>query len=811
MSRIAAYRFFIALLVGLTSGPLLPPATAEPPQAPPTTEQPEPVPPLSVETLYHPQQKYAYVPAVAPATRWTTDEAGQPLLLIKRPEGWMQISPAAVATAAQPLETPWPGAEQLKAQLRSLGDVDAEKADAAVSAWIALPTRSLERALVRIDQSLALAGLQQAPRWVTRQGRPWRDATLSPDGTRVAFVQENDLYVLHLPSERLLRVTDDGSETRLNGRLDWVYQEEIYGRGNFKAFWSSDDSRALALLRLDNSHVLPYTITASETPQGSTLVERYPKAGDPITAAELWVARLGEEASSDVTLTPVFAPAAQEELLIVRVGWRPGSRELIYAVTNRLQNELTLWRCDWDAAGEIQPAAILHERCDQWLEILGLPHWLPEGDFLWLSDLPDGRRRLWRVRRDGSSRVPLTPADFDVRELIAVNAASATAYVSGDRERGTAGQQLYRVAIGSAGDAPATLTPLTSGLPWHRVSLSGDQAWMLDQAGSLSQPTIVSLQRCDGTPAELAEGHVLHREELRLPAPAIEPQWPVVQTPDGLVLPAYLFPPRQAVAEHDKRDTDQTKRDDDRAERDNDQPQGDGEQAEGDNQRFPVLIEVYGGPLAPTVRDAWSASRYLFHQMLADQGIGVLVVDNRSSGGRGLADAWTIHRRVGEQETQDLLAAVAWLKTLPWVDEQRIAVRGWSFGGFQTLHAMTHSDVFAAGVAGGSVTDWRNYDAIYTERYMGLPADNTAGYEATSPVRAAERLSGRVLMIHGELDDNVHLANTLQMTAALQRAGKSFDLMIYPAAAHSVHGAMPVYHMMRTTVEFLRRELRAEP
>ncbi len=481
---------------------------------------------------------------------------------------------------------------------------------------------------------------------------------------------------------------------------------------------------------------------------------------------------------------------------------------MIYEVTNRLQNELTLWRCDLDAAGEHQPAAILHERCDQWLEILDLPHWLPEGDFLWLSHLPDGRRRLWRVRRDGSSRVPLTPADFDVRELVAVNAPSGTAYVSGDQQRGSAGQQLYRVELGRAGDEPAPLVAVTSGLPWHRVSLSSDQAWMLDHAGSLTQPTTVSLRRCDGSGDESADGdqpaagHVLHREELRLPAPAIEPQWPLVKTPEGIALPAYLFPPRGAGVEHDKGDTD-------RAEGDIDRLKGDTDYSEGNNKRFPVLIEVYGGPLAPTVRDAWSSSRYLFHQMLADEGIGVLVVDNRSSGGRGLADAWAIHRRVGELETKDLLSAVDWLKTLPWVAPERIAVRGWSFGGFQTLHAMTHSDAFAAGVAGGSVTDWRNYDAIYTERYMGLPADNTAGYDATSPVRGAERLSGRLLMIHGELDDNVHLANTLQMAAALQRAGKPFDMMIYPAAAHSVHGAMPVYHLMRTTVDFLRRELNA--
>jgi dipeptidyl-peptidase 4 len=777
-------------------------ATASPAAAQPSrsVRPPEDVPPLSVETLYHPKSRYQYVKSTAPTTRWTKDETGAALLLIKRRGGWMQLDPAAALPSDQPPNSPespqpaaesddtappesldqverlWPGAELLTNQLISLG-VQPQKAAAAVSSWIGTGSRSLDRALVEIDKGLILAGLKQTPRWITRQAGRWDDPTLSPDGQRVAFVQKNDLYVMDLRTDRLMRITDDGSDTRLNGRLDWVYQEEVFGRGTFKAFWWSEDSRTLAFLRLENSHVRPFTITTGSTPQGETFVERYPKAGDPITAAELWATRLTDDHASAFSLVPVYAPPADLEMLIVRVGWRPGSRELIYEVTNRLQNELTLWRYDLDAAGEVKPTVIMHERSDQWLELLELPHWLPSGDFLWLSDLPSGRRRLWRISGDGRSRVPLTPADFDVRELVAVDAVAGTAYLTGDLRRGTVGQQLYLVDVSSANEPASPLIRATFELPWHRVSFSDDKCWMIDRAGSLTQPTKTSLRRCDGRADDASPLLLLHTEELRFPGEPIEPQWSTIQTADGIELPGYLFPPRGAADESD------------------------------DPKKFPVLMEVYGGPLSPTVRDSWAAPRYLFHQMLADQGIGVLVVDNRSSGGRGLADAWAIHRRVGELETKDMLAAVEWLKTQDWVNADRIAIRGWSFGGFLTLHAMTHSDAFAAGIAGGSVSDWRNYDAIYTERYMGLPAENVAGYDATSPRKAAAKLKGRVLMIHGEVDDNVHLANTMQMADALQQAGITFDMMIYPGAAHSVHGAMPVYHLMQTTVDFLKREL----
>jgi dipeptidyl-peptidase-4 len=246
-----------------------------------------------------------------------------------------------------------------------------------------------------------------------------------------------------------------------------------------------------------------------------------------------------------------------------------------------------------------------------------------------------------------------------------------------------------------------------------------------------------------------------------------------IPTPDGIKLPAMLIRPKSASS---------------------DRPAA-------------VVIEVYGGPQSPLVSSRWSGTKSLYRQLLARRGIATLVVDNRSSAGRGVADTWSIRGRVGEVEFQDLETAVKWLQSREWVDSRRIAIRGWSFGGFLTLYAMTHSDAFAAGIAGGPVTDWREYDAFYTERYMGLPSENLEGYRSTSPVTQADKLQGRVLLIHGEADDNVHPSGTMRMAEALQKAGKDFQMMIYPGAAHHVRDRQQAWHMVQMTDRFLMHEL----
>ncbi len=713
------------------------------------------VPPLTIESIYHPAEKFKYLESATPPIRWFEGGAGQDdTLLVKREGGWMQVNPADA------VETPFEIEKQLVAQIVSLDETAGKVAESVVRTWIGNQDQSLDARIVRIGESLALVGLAVQPRWVSRQTKSWRECSLSPDRRSVAFVDANDLYVLQLAGGQVNRITQDGSPTLLNGLLDWVYQEEIFGRGNYRAYWWRDDSRAIAFLKIDTSAVKPFTVTASRGPRGETLVERYPKAGDPIPRASVWCVTLG---SQGISAPQAIARTGDDETIITRVGWNKQNGELWVQQANRLQNEISLSATNTQ---RMSRRSIFNEQSDRWLEVHELPEPLPGGDLLRLSDLSGGRRRLWRMPINGEAAIALTPNDFDVRELVSVSKAGDVAYLLGDQQRGTAGQHLYQVDL----QTPAPLVRITGEAPWHTVSISKDCKSWIDRPSSLTQPTAMWLRRLDE--AEQSTPRLINQERLTLANLPSEISWPSIQTPDGVTLPAWLLQPQSASS----------------------------------SQPCPVLIEIYGGPMISTVRDGWSSTRFLFHQMLARNGIAVLAVDNRSSGGRGLADSWSIHRRMGEVETNDLIAVADWLGQRPWADANRLALRGWSFGGFLTLHAMTHSDRFAVGVAGGSVTDWRNYDAFYTERFMGLPAQNQAGYDATSPVLAASKMHGRVLLLHGEIDDNVHYANTLQMARALQKAGKMFDLMVYPGAGHGIQDPSQDYHLMKTTFEFLLRE-----
>ena len=719
----------------------------------------ETVPPLSVETLYHPKDNFRYVASPSPFIRWSPFP-GENIAIVKRDDGWKQIDPK------DGTETDFASLDRFRRGFLSLDGMTEKKTKTIVDALLMNAGNRVEASLFFIDDSLGVAGTQVKPRWITRSVRPWREVTLSPDAKCVAYLEGNDLYVMHIESGRVHRISDDGSPTKLNGMLDWVYQEEVYGRGNYRAFWWRDDSSAIAFLRLDIADVPEFTFTDSRVTEGRTIVQRYPKAGQPIPKAQAWVAIIDEkEFDTSVTTKQIELPNVAPDAIITRVGWHPTTGELFLQVSNRLQNDVSLHVIDVQSPE--RHSVLVHEQTDKWLEVQELPIVLSTGEYVRLSDLPSGRRRLWKLSPEGSLREPMTPEDFDVREILFVDKDEHFAIVSGDRLRGTVGQQVYRVELRSVSDP----VRLTNEIAWHQVSLSEDGKAMIDRESDLETPTRTWLRSLDKS----NETNIrLHEERVRLNVPPQRATWTTIKTKDGAKFPGYvIFPFRENPSA----------------------------------EKFPVLVEVYGGPLAPTARDSWSKSRFLFHQMLVQEGIGVMVVDNRSSAGNGLADCWSIHGRMGELEAKDLETATDWLLKQPGVDAARIAIRGWSFGGYLTLFAMTQSEKYAVGIAGGNVTDWRNYDAIYTERYMGLPQENAKGYDATSPKLSATSLHGRVLMLHGEVDDNVHLANTIQMAGQLQAAGKTFEMMIYPGATHGVHEPRQSYQMMKLTIEFLKREL----
>ena len=223
--------------------------------------------------------------------------------------------------------------------------------------------------------------------------------------------------------------------------------------------------------------------------------------------------------------------------------------------------------------------------------------------------------------------------------------------------------------------------------------------------------------------------------------------------------------------------------------------------------KYPVITHIYGGPQTPRVRDRFGGQNGLWHQYLAQQGFVVFVVDNRSSSYHSARQSWPIYRNMAAGELQDLEDAIGWLGSHPWVDTSRIGLWGWSYGGYMTAYALTHSDLFAAGIAGAPVTDWRNYDAIYTERYMDTPQANPEGYESSSVLNAAADLHGALLLIHGTIDDNVHISNTYQLVNALQQAGKPFEMMVYPGNRHGVRNPPQRLHLYRLMTDFFRENL----
>jgi dipeptidyl-peptidase-4 len=581
------------------------------------------------------------------------------------------------------------------------------------------------------------------------------EAAFSPDGAWIAFVRAGNLHVVDRAGRQEHALTTDGSADVLNGKLDWVYQEEIYGRGIYRGYWWSPDSARIAFLRLDESKVPRFPVVDETTPQPTLEDQRYPKPGDPNPEARLGIV----PREGGPTRWMDLDRYAKEEPLVVAVAWSP-SGDLAYQVQNRPQTWLDLNLAE--PSGAVR--TVLRETTRAWVEVLLSPHWLKDGSFLWQSER-SGWKHLYHYGRDGRLLRQVTDGAWEARTVHGVDERAGAVYFSGT-ERSAIGLDVYRIGLDGSGLRRLSERPGT-----HTAVFNRSCSQYIDTWSDLDTPTQVRLHKADGTEARVIEANPAARldEFERVRAERLQ-----VPTRDGFPMEALLFKP----------------------------PGFD------PSKRYPVYQHTYGGPQAPRVKDAW-ASENLFHQLLAQKGIVVWICDNRTASGKGALSAWPGYKRMGELELQDIEDGLLWLKKQPWVDASRIGLHGWSYGGFMTAYALTHSKSFAMGIAGAPVTDWRNYDSFYTERYMGLPAENEEGYRRTSPRLAARDLSGRLLLLHGTFDDNVHPANTVQFMYELQRAGKRFELMLFPKSRHAVTDPLLTKHLRTVMLDFIERTLLA--
>lgn len=581
-------------------------------------------------------------------------------------------------------------------------------------------------------------------------------ATFSPDGQRVAFVRDNNLFVVDVAGGRERQLTTDGNEQLLNGRLDWVYDEEVYGRGTRIGYWWSPDSKRLAFLQLDEKPVPVMTIV-DHIPYHPT-VDRYPypKAGDPNPRVKLMVV----PATGGNVVTVDGERYSAIDHLIMRVGWNGDSSAVLYQVANREQTWIDLNSAN-SSLGDSK--TLLRETTRAWVNAIDNPEFLPDGTFLWQSER-SGFRHLYLYKVDGTLVRQITSGEWEVRALHGYDPKSHTVYFSGT-ERTPIGLDVYRVKLDGSGLRRILEKPGT-----HSAKFNPSMTMFVDNWSDATTSNQARLHRADGTLVKVvSENLVPLLGEYDITAP----QFLQVKARDGFVLEAMVIKPANF---------DPAK-------------------------KYPVYEYHYGGPHAQQVVNAWGGTGRLFLQTIANQGVVVWLCDNRAASGKGAVSAWTVYKHFGDVELRDMEDGLAWLKTNPWIDGSRIMTYGWSYGGYLTSYAMTHSKTFIAGIAGGTVTDWRDYDSIYTERYMLMPQNNPDGYKNSSPRWVAKDLSGRILLLHGTIDDNVHLQNTIQFVDELEKAGKPFDMRLYPRSQHGVRDPQLLQDLNRTILEFVRKNL----
>ncbi len=585
-------------------------------------------------------------------------------------------------------------------------------------------------------------------------------AKFSPDGRSIAFVRDNDLFVADAGGTNERQLTEDGGETTINGATDWAYEEEFELRDGFR--WSPD-SRRIAYWRFDTSPVPVLTMVDEMSLYPKLTPLRYPKAGEPVSRVKIGVIEVTGVAQPVWLATGSDSGAAT---YVPRMEWA-GADSVVVQRMPRRQNQLdVLMLSAMTGTGRV----LVSDRDAAWVDVNDGPVWLAGGRmFLWLSTR-GGWRQLYLYKRDGSLVRRLTSDGTDVAEIVGVDSTSATIYTV-ETAPTTVERQVFSYNLLRN---PERLRVTTDAGTHRGASIAPTGRYLAAMFSSAGVPP-------SGVVYDLASGkrlrsHFANAElHRRVAALAIRPpQLSRIPVPSGDQLNAMRIVPA---------DFDSTK-------------------------KYPVLMYAYGGPGSQAAADEWGGDRYLWHQMLAQRGYVVVIVDNRGTGGRGRAFEKQTHLHLGRLESQDQIDAARWIGQQPWADANRIGIWGWSYGGYLAMLAASRGgSVFKAAIVVAPVADWRLYDALYAERYMSTPVDNPDGYHESTPLTYINGLTASLLLVHGTGDDNVHPQNTMQLVDKLESAGKQFRLMLYPNRTHSIGGGTTQVHLYEMLTRFVETQL----
>jgi dipeptidyl-peptidase-4 len=599
---------------------------------------------------------------------------------------------------------------------------------------------------------------------VTETEEPEKSLNFSPDGKKLAYVRNNNIFIYDLEDGQEKQLTYDGSKTLLNGTLSWVYWEEIFGRRDI-GYWWSPDSKAIAFLQTDESPVgIAYFLDHRST-YAKLITQRHPKTGTANPIIRVGIIDIVDNKTTWVELDP----SSYE--YIIRAKWLPDSTKLSVQSMNRNQDRLDLHIADRTTG---KTTLILTETNESWINIHDDLHFLEDGKhFIWSSER-DGYNHLYLYTMDGLLVNRVTKGEWAIassgggvywirQAITAIDEAKGWIYFTALKESSLE-RHLYRIHFDGTG-----LMRLTDEAGTHGISFSRDAKYYLDRYSNIATPPSLTVHKNDGTP-------ILALASARSEIPEIlgmqYPELFTIPAENGYPLPAQIYKPQ---------DFDP-------------------------NRKYPLILNVYGGPSAPEVSNSWQSG--YFEQILLRKGYLVASVDNRSATGISKTLESTILKNtMGDGELRDLISAVKWFKARSYIDPERVGIWGWSGGGTFTLLAMTRSKEFKAGIAVAAVTAWRYYDTVWAEALMKQPEENSEGYKKTDLNRYAKDLHGRLLLVHGTYDDNVHIQNTWNFVDELIKANKMFDLMIYPMRKHGIADRAARVHLYTKMLEFWEKNL----
>jgi dipeptidyl-peptidase-4 len=610
--------------------------------------------------------------------------------------------------------------------------------------------------LVPVNGDLYLADrASKKVRRLTNTSADEVDSKVSPKGRFVSFVRQNNLYTIELATDKETPLTTDGKEADSWGTAEFVAQEEM---DRFTGYWWSEDETQIALTHVNETGVdiIPRLDVGAE---GLTSVnQRYPRAGRPNAVVDLYVENVASQKRVKIDL------GANPDFYLARVAWAKDGKTLYVERLARDQKRLDLLACD-PATGASH--VILSETSPHWVELSNDFKPLKSSDFLWSSER-SGFRHLYLYDGGGKLKRQVTSGNWPVAAIAGVNEASGQVLFSASIETPIE-SQLYAISYLNA-DTPH---PLTNGHGWWSATVAKTGGTFAGTYSDPMTPPRTGLYAADGKLIRWIEENKLDATHPYYPylADRSVPEFGTIKANDGTPLYYSLARP---VGFDAKR-------------------------------KYPAIIEVYGGPHVQTVQRNWGA---ITDQLLLEAGYVLFKLDNRGSDNRSVAFKIAVDRKLGTIETEDQLTGARFLRSLPYVDPAHLAVSGWSYGGFMTLEMVTAKGAnFAAGASGAPPTDWSFYDTCYTERYMGTPENNPAGYRQSDILTRLNNLSGRLLMLKGLSDDNVILANTTRLTAELQKRSVPFDMMEYPGERHGIRGNDKRLQLWRTYLEFFRRNL----